>query len=182
MTDMATREPNLSPGHFTWLVDGRSANQRSTLKLYRIISDGERRLNSNAELHEAAQELTGIAFSLWRAVFLSDTSGEYADQLADVKNFLVSLISDNVVLYVTDKNARNWSFRYYLDNAVHRLTKLSRSARPLPFVDGSDLLKAAETEKDEWVDAQAILDKAIDRFEAAMIFDPLSAAEQDARR
>jgi hypothetical protein len=28
---------------------------------------------------------------------------------------------------------------------------------------------------------QAILDKAIDRFEAAMI-DPLSAAEQDARR
>lgn len=163
---MATSEPNLSPGYFTWLVEGRSANQRSTLELYRIISGGERKLNSNAELHEAAQELTGVAFSLWRAVFLSDTSGEYEDQLADVKKFLVSLISDNTVLYVTDKNARNWSFRYYLDNAVHRLHKLSRSARP--FVDGSDLLKAAETEKDEWLDAQAILDKAIDRFEAAM--------------
>ena len=57
---------------------------------------------------------------MWRAVFLSDTSGEYEDQLADLKKFLVSLISDNTVLYVTDKNARNWSFRYYLDNAVHR--------------------------------------------------------------
>jgi len=127
---MATREPNLSPGHFTWLIDGRSANQRSTLELYRIISGGERKLNSNVELQEAAQELTGVAFSLWRAVFLSDTSGEYADQLADVKKFLVSLISDNTVLYVTDKNARNWSFRYYLDNAVHRLRKLSRVSDP----------------------------------------------------
>ena len=163
---MATREPNLSPGHFTWLIDGRSANQRSTLELYRIISGGERKLNSNVELQEAAQELTGVAFSLWRAVFLSDTSGEYADQLADVKKFLVSLISDNTVLYVTDKNARNWSFRYYLDNAVHRLRKLSRGKRP--FVNDSDLLKPAETDKDDWLDAQAILDKAIVRFEAAM--------------
>jgi len=103
---------------------------------------------------------------VWRAVFLSDTSGEYEDQLADLKKFLVSLISDNTVLYVTDKNARNWSFRYYLDNAVHRLRKLSTSR--LPFVDGSDLLKAANTEKDEWRDAQAILDRAITRFEAAL--------------
>jgi hypothetical protein len=163
---MATKGPDLSPEHFTWLVDGRSANQRSTLELYRIISDSERKLNSNVELHEAAQELTGVAFSLWRAVFLSDTTGEYEDQLADLKTFLVSLISDNTVLYITDKNARNWSFRYYLDNAVHRLRKLSMSR--LRFVDDSDLLKAADTEKDEWHDAQAILDKAIARFGAAL--------------
>lgn len=83
---MGTREPDLSPEHFAWLVDGRSANQRSTLELYRIIYDSERKLNSNAELHEVAQELTGVAFSLWRAVFLSDTTGEYEDQLADLKS------------------------------------------------------------------------------------------------
>jgi hypothetical protein len=139
---MGTREPDLSPEHFAWLVDGRSANQRSTLELYRIIYDSERKLNSNAELHEVAQELTGVAFSLWRAVFLSDTTGEYEDQLADLKMFLVSLISDNTVLYVTDKNARNWSFRYYLDNAIHRLRKLSNSR--LNIVNASDLSKAAE--------------------------------------
>jgi hypothetical protein len=103
---------------------------------------------------------------LWRAVFLSDTTGEYEDQLADLKKFLISLISDNVVLYVTDKNARNWSFRYYLDNAVHRLRKLSTGA--LPLVDAFDLLKEADTEKDEWLDAQAILDKAVTRFETAL--------------
>ena len=163
---MARREPDLSPEHFTWLVDGRSANQRSTLELYKLISGGERELNGNAELHKAAQELTGVVFSLWRAVFLSETSGEYEDQLADSKRFLVSLISDNTVLYVTDKNARNWSFRYYLDNAVHRLRELSTGRQHL--VDDSDLAKAAETEKDEWIDAQAILDKAIARFGAAV--------------
>jgi len=35
-------------------------------------------------------------------------------------------------------------------------------------VNDSDLLKPAETDKDDWLDAQAILDKAIVRFEAAM--------------
>lgn len=163
---MPERDADVSPKHFTWLVEGRSANQQSTLLLYSIIHRSEHTLNGNVELQEAAQELTGVAFSLWRAVFLSDTSGEYEDQLADVKKFLVSLISDNTVLYVTDKNARNWSFRYYLDNAVHRLRKLS-SGR-LSLVNSADLAKAADTEKDEWLDAQSILDKAIDRFGAAI--------------
>ena len=96
----------------------------------------------------------------------NDAHSLYADQLADLKKFLISLISDNTVLYVTDKNARNWSFRYYLDNAVHRLHKLSRSR--LRLVDDSDLLKPADTEKDEWRHAQSILDKAIARFGDAL--------------
>jgi hypothetical protein len=162
---VAAREPDLSPEHFTWLVEGRSANQQSTLELYKFISGSERKLNSNVELQEAAQNLMSVGFSLWRAVFLSDTSGEYDDQLADLKKFLISLISDNTVLYVTDKNARNWSFRYYLDNALHRLHKLSTSR--LHFVDNSDL-KAVDTDKDEWLNAQSVLDKAIARFGAAL--------------
>jgi len=38
----------------------------------------------------------------------------------------------------------------------------------LGLVDGSALSKAADTEKDEWRDAQAILDEAIARFGAAL--------------
>ena len=136
------------------------------MNLYKIIYDHAATLNGNAVLGEAAQELTGIAFSLWRAVFLSDTTGEFEDQFADVKTFLVSLISDNAVLYNTDKNARNWSFRYYLDNAVLRLGKLSLGE--LSLVDKSDLSKPVDTEKDEWQDAQALLDKATTRFEVAV--------------
>src|SRR3954451_3872663 len=164
---MPAPEADVSPEHFAWLVEGRSANQRRTLELYRIIAEGERELNSNVELQEAAQELTGVAFSLWRAVFLSDTTGEYADQLADIRKFLVSLISDNAVMYLTDKNARNWSFHYYLRNALHRLDELSNGG--LSLVDKTDLAKRAETDKDDWVNAQAILDKAVERFAAALV-------------
>jgi hypothetical protein len=39
----------------------------------------------------------------------------------------------------------------------------------LSLVDKSDLAKRAETDKDVWVDAQAILDKAIERFAAALL-------------
>ena len=165
-SDLSRKAPDSSPEHFTWLVKGRSANQKSTLDLYRIIHINERKLNKNAELHEASQELTGVAFSLWRAVFLSDTSGEFEDQLADVKTFLVSLISDNSVLYATDKNSRNWSFRYYLDNATYRLRKISESR--LPLVDFPDLVKPFGSEKDEWFGAQFVFEKAVTRFETAL--------------
>jgi len=70
-------------------------------------------------------------------------------------------------LYVTDKNARNWSFQYYLRNARHRLEQLSNGG--LSLVDKSDLAKRAETDKDDWVDAQVILDKAIERLAAALL-------------
>jgi hypothetical protein len=70
-------------------------------------------------------------------------------------------------MYLTDKNARNWSFRYYLSNARHALNALSNGG--LSLVDKSDLAKPAETDKDDWVEAQAILDKAIERFAAAML-------------
>lgn len=160
------RDADQTPEHFGWLVEGRSANQRSTLELYKLIDTNERALNGNAELFEAAQELTGIAFSLWRAVFLSDTTGEYADQMADLRKFLISLISDNTILYITDKNARNWSFRYYLDNAVHRLRKLSRGR--LELVTEGELSRESATEKEEWQAAQSALEIGLRRFEAAL--------------
>jgi tetratricopeptide (TPR) repeat protein len=163
---LPVREADQTPEHFGWLVEGRSANQSSTLNLYRLIDSGQRALNGNAELFEAAKELTGIAFSLWRAVFLSDTTGEYEDEMADLRKFLISLISDDTVLYVTDKNARNWSFRYYLDNALHRLRKLSEGR--LRLVSEENLASESETEKDEWQAAQRALETALRRFEEAL--------------
>jgi hypothetical protein len=161
--DVISRAPDVSPTHFKWLIAGRAANQKSTVALYEIIDSYRDIVLPDVELMKAAQDLLGIAFSLWRAVFLSDTTGDYEDQIADAEKFLVSLIADNTVLYVTDKNARNWSFRYYLDNAVYRLRELAASR--LALVDGADLARMAESEKDEWLHAQESLTKAIARFE-----------------
>lgn len=163
---MATRKADLSPEHFQWLVEGRSQNQASTLRLYTLIHENEKTLNGNVELHAASAELTGIAFSLWRAVFLSDTSGEFEDKTADIQRFLQSLISDNTVLYATDKNARSWSFHYYLDNAVSRLKGLA-SAR-LKLSREEEIMVPATSDKDQWLAAQAALDRALERFAQAL--------------
>lgn len=156
---------DVSAGHFDWLVEGRSRNQRSTLDLYRMILENEAQLAENVDLQAAAQEVAGIAFSLWRAVFLSDTAGDVQSRWADVKTFLVSLIADNTVLYVTDKNARNWSFRYYLDNATFRLGRLADTDPGL--LDGVDLTRAAALDKDEWMNAQAALERVLPNLRSA---------------
>lgn len=164
---MAERKPDLSPDHFTWLVEGRSANQRSTLEIYRLITEYDFILNGNVELYEATQKLAGVAFSLWRAVFLSDTTREFEDEVADLNTFLVSLIADNTIQYVNDKKARNWSFRYYLDNAIYRLERLSEDR--LALVDKLALYEGAPTEKDRWLNAQSMLDMAISGLGIAFV-------------
>ena len=160
---------DVSAEHFEWLVEGRSRNQRSTFDLYKFILDHEIELNGNVELQAATQEAAGIAFSLWRAVFLSDTTGDFDAQWADVKKFLISLISDNTVLYITGKNSRNWSFTYYLDNATLRLDRLA--ATNPEMLDLADLAEDAVSDKDEWLNAQSSLERVVAalRFAAAAI-------------
>lgn len=158
---------DVTPAHLSWIVAGRSANQETTMKLYNLIYNNDETLSKfNPELHAAAQELVGIAFSLWRAVFLSDTTAEFNDQRADMSKFLISLISDNAVMYATDKNSRNWSFRYYLDNALSRLEKLSLGR--LRLVEPTEGGKSAESDKDEWTDAQAAFGRAVEQFGEAL--------------
>ncbi len=159
--------PNdISIERFEWLVEGRSRNQKSTLDLYRIMREEEKKLNRNVELQSAAQEIACITFSLWRAVFLSDTTGEFEDQWADVKSFLISLISDNTVLYATDKNAWNWSFRYYLDNANLRMQRLMTQSPEL--LENVDVDQSADSDKAEWLNAQSALETMISQFERAV--------------
>lgn len=158
---------DVTPIHLSWIVEGRSANQRTTMELYDLVYSNDETLSKfNPELHAAAQELVGVAFSLWRAVFLSDTTAEFRDQRADMSKFLVSLISDNAVMYLTDKNSRNWSFRYYLDNATSRLEKLSLGR--LKLVEPIEVTVSVESDKDEWKAAQATFERAVKRFGEAL--------------
>ena len=126
---MAT-DDDLSGQHFDWLVEGRSHNQKSTVALYKIIEHHAAFLEANVACQTLAQDLSAVAFSLWRAVFLSDLTGDFGDQLADLRRFLQSLLAHNTVLYQTDFNSREWAFNYYLDNALLRLDKIATDAEP----------------------------------------------------
>lgn len=154
-----------SSEHFDWLVAGRSRNQQTTLDLYKLIEANNAFLAENIALQEGAYQLVAIAFSLWRAVFLSDLTGEPADQLADARKFLRSLIAHNAVLYQTDFNTREWTFRYYLDNALSRLKNL-----PEKLLPKDQQATEATSAKEDWTNAQAALDRATQNF-AEMIAD-----------
>lgn len=149
--------------HFDWLVEGRSRNQQATLGLYKIIRSDRDDLERLLVMQQAGQQLLGIAFSLWRAVFLSDLTGDVLDQLADAEKFLESLIAHNTVLYQTDFASREWSFGYYLDNALYRLSRLPEDILPQvtqPVDAGSA--------KEKWTAAQAALETAIKNFESVI--------------
>ena len=154
--------------HFDWLVAGRSRNQKATLDLYKLVETNEGELSASISHQTILNDLVGIAFSLWRAVFLSDLTGDVADRLADAKRFLQSLIAHNAVLYQTDFTAREWAFEYYLDNALFRLARL-----PTGIMPPSAVIKTVGTAKDAWTNAQAALEHAIATF-AEMIADQSS--------
>ena len=159
------RKDDVSSAHFKWLVAGRSRNQATTLRLYEIIEAHQYLLEGDIPFQDIAHQLVAIAFSLWRAVFLSDLTGDAVDQISDLKRFLQSLIAHNSVLYQTDVNAREWTFIYYLDNAVSRLGQL-----PDRILASEYKAAVSGTAKDDWSSAQAALEVAISNF-ASLIAD-----------
>jgi hypothetical protein len=105
--------------------------------------------------------LIAISFSLWRAVFLADRSNAPAEQLDHAIDFLGALISDNAISYVQDKNAREWTFRYYMNNAHFRLAGLSKHVPDiLPNFSPPDL----QQPKEAWEHYQSSTDLAVGNF------------------
>lgn len=162
-----TRADDRSEEHLSWLVENRSRNQRATLNLFLVIEGHRQRIDDNVRYTAIAQHLAGIAFSLWRAVFLSDFGDDGSEQLSDAAKFLGTLIAHNAIAYPQDRIARGWSFPYYLDNARYRLKDLA-DTEPLLFTQ-DDIEQTTITAKGDWSNAQTMLEKAIDRFGTLLI-------------
>lgn len=162
----STTEGNIED--LEWLVQNRSKNQLSTLKIYKLINDHKEQLSVNQSQRANSQLLLGVAFSLWRAVFLSDIKQKRGSLMTDVEGFLLELIQNNAINYVQDRNNRSWTFRYYVQNAGDRLDKLhdrfinKKVSFALP---GSTKGKKP---KEWWEMHQASLDDAIKAFEASL--------------
>ncbi len=154
---------DLSDEHLSWLVDNRSRNQRVTLDLLNIIRRNKVSIESSIEYSGFAQELAGVAFSLWRAVFLSDLTEDVEAQMIDVERFLGNLISHNTIAYTQDRNAREWTFQYYLNNARQRLLEIARTRSDL--IDLADVDREAGSAKEDWEIAQSALENGVVKFD-----------------
>jgi hypothetical protein len=163
-----SRVDDLSPEHISWLVESRSRNQQASLKLYLVSKDHAQKITDDWDLSNIAQSLAGICFSLWRAVFLSDIDANMAATGSDAQSFLGNLILHNMVAYPQDRNTRDWTFVYYVNNAMYRLEAISKAhldILPASFVTGVD---AETTAKDFWTYYQTALEISVRNFELAL--------------
>ncbi|MES2473311.1 MAG: hypothetical protein V4601_10795, partial [Pseudomonadota bacterium] len=110
-----------------WLVDARSKNQKSSLKLFKILKASERHIKRSASLTDLCNGLIAISFSLWRAAFLARSAGEHEDRFDHALHFLGTLICDNAIAYTQDKNSHEWTVWYYLSNSGFRLENLAEA-------------------------------------------------------
>jgi hypothetical protein len=114
--------PKLDPDHMKGLVNSRAAIQETLLHLYLFVRRiGESPDSISAKTEAVASLLAGAAFSLWRAVFYSDSAGEPAQSLSRLEEFLASVVNDNAITYQDEKRYRDWTYVYYYSNARLRI-------------------------------------------------------------
>jgi hypothetical protein len=157
-----TKKDELSPDHLKWLVEKRSENQGASLLLYCLLKKHSIKIRKHHEYVNIAQGLVSISFSLWRAVFLSDTFGDMHRTLEDAEDFLGKLILDNAISYPQDRNAREWTFGYYVGNAHYRLARI---ALALPKILPGYDMTPKDSSKEEWEASQTALITAVANFE-----------------
>lgn len=160
---MANLQKKASLKHLQWLVTNRSKNQDLCLKIYEIIEKNRSKINSNDDLQNDTQGLVGIVFSLWRAVFLADIEEDFDLFASDYEDFLLKLVQHNAISYSTDRDARHWTYIYYINNARYRLNRLKQAGTLLP--KDIDLYEMDLSPTEEWVAIHNIAELATSRLE-----------------
>jgi hypothetical protein len=147
--------------HLEWAIRSRSDNQLCSLKLLKLFYAHEA-LWKTKKLSRAAQDLTSVSFSLWRAAFLAEKSGKRADVFDRGKAFLEQVIEDNSIGYAVDKKSRDWTFNYYTRNARSSLQTLNKYwPKEVPKYQGK-----TRNAVERWEYCESLLDQAVVGFES----------------
>jgi len=163
--------------HLEWALQSRARNQKCSLRLLRLFYDYED-LWTTKRFSQAGQDLIAVSFSLWRAAFLADRTGNREDVFAHGKEFLEKIIEDNSISYPQDRKSKEWTFNYYTRNARSGLEKLSDS--------WSETVPAYEAQKGtataRWEYCQKLLDEAVDGFERLLMNERTGDPQQPDNR
>lgn len=159
---VVTRKP-ASIRHLKWLIASRGKNNVTSLKLLSLF-EKYRSLIRKSPHAWYAQKLVAIAFSLWRAAFLSETEGKVAMKAIDAERFLRKMLTDNAIGFAQDMELREWSVNYYIWDAQFRLDELSWRLKDKKLRDLSPP-KGKRHAKGRWDLAHAAFDIAVDHFE-----------------
>ncbi len=153
-----------NPEHLKWLVESRKQNQEVSALLYELMTP---KFWKKGKLGYEAKTLIGIGFSLWRAAFLADKSGELKETNAHAMYFLGEMLETNAIAFTQDKKARGFTFNYYLANVRFRLAEY-KDDNPDFEVD-QRLLKKGKLKSmrptDRWRAFQQAFEDAVSHFE-----------------
>lgn len=141
-----------------WLVEARNDIQSFMLRLHKQWRKEWERSEPASEDLRKWNLFLGVAFSLWRAVFLvepSDIERQTGKLAKDAKDFLETVINTNSITFTDDRLRRAWSSGYYLNNARLRL----KAIVPLQEHISNAVLK------DVWCETFDALEKAFGDFE-----------------
>jgi hypothetical protein len=112
--------------HLRWLVENRNAIQSLMLEVLTLLRHRESELKSNVSKLALSHLMIAAAYSLWRAVFLGNVSLAETKIASDAEKFLLTLIRDNAIGYVQEREMREWTFGYYTNNARFRIGEIAR--------------------------------------------------------
>jgi hypothetical protein len=161
--------------HLEWAIESRNKNQRCALRLLRLFTEYEEKWKTQ-KFARAAQDLLSASFSLWRAAFLADKTGQRTRVFADGKEFLEKIIEDNAISYPQDRRCKEWTFNYYTRNARSALQVLGKYwSDQVPAYEGK-----TRTPRARWEYCQELLDTAVTRFDE--LLQQNRAKDDDARR
>lgn len=118
---MAREDPKQTTD-LSWVVPRRSQLQQLALEVYefeRTLGPGKRE-----RLWPVLGYLIGIAFSLWRAVFLVLPERKETSMHKQGEDILRIVLETNAVGFPQDKATAQWMAGYYNNNAILRLSDM----------------------------------------------------------
>jgi hypothetical protein len=156
-----TEEESTNLDHLRWVIKSRSENQRCALILFELLTKYPKQWKEK-KYSLAAQALVGVTFSLWRAAFLADKSGERGKARKSAVSFLQKVIQDNAISYPQDRAEKEWTFNYYVSNASYTLRALAEKWRDLVPTQQS---QKKGTPKERWEYHQNMLTQTVSNFQ-----------------
>lgn len=160
---------DLSAPHLEWLIQSRMRNQNACLRLFNIFEAHSDRAR-NIEFRAHSQNLVSVGFSLWRAAFLADKTGQREAVFADARAFLAQLLTNNAINYPQDRAAREWTFNYYMTNAKNSLLEIAEKWVFVATVLSKyeKVAKGTTNSRRRWNRHQNAFEAALDVYEEAL--------------
>jgi hypothetical protein len=118
--------PRFKNNIVAWQVDRRFRIQCIMHELHRFLAAQESLHSDHNDAWYPMVRMVGIAFSLWRAAFLTHTTGKKKAAYKNMVEYLDKVIKQNTIAFIDDYNMSDHAAPYYTGNARYRLERMYR--------------------------------------------------------